>query len=330
MIALAVPVVLSELGWMAQGVVDNIMVGRLGPVAIGAVALGNAVYYTPSLFGIGLLLGLDTLVSQAYGRDDHDECHRWLAQGVYLACIRHSAAHAADLGDELWLHALRRNSRSSRPVRRLSAHPQLGHAAPAALRRNAALSARRGAGARDHADLRAREPAELGWQLGADLRQAGISGTGREWIGDLDMRCACGNGGWRCSDLRGATSARAAIRCFAHWAGRNCDRLRQLVRIGAPAAGQILLEVGAWNLATFAAGYLDAGGSGDARHRAELREHHLHGAAGRCCGGGGERGPRHWSGRSGARAASRMAGAGAWDWLHAAAPAWCFWWRRAR
>ena len=87
MVALAVPVVLSELGWMAQGVVDTIMVGRLGPVAIGAVALGNAVYYTPSLFGIGLLLGLDTLVSQAYGRSDHDECHRWLAQGVYLACI---------------------------------------------------------------------------------------------------------------------------------------------------------------------------------------------------------------------------------------------------
>ena len=87
MIVLAVPVVLSELGWMAQGVVDNIMVGRLGPEAIGAVSLGNAVYYTPCLFGIGLLLGLDTLVSQAYGRHDHDECHRWLAQGVYLACI---------------------------------------------------------------------------------------------------------------------------------------------------------------------------------------------------------------------------------------------------
>ena len=87
MIVLAVPVVLSELGWMAQGVVDNIMVGRLGPEAIGAVSLGNAVYYTPCLFGIGLLLGLDTLVSQAYGRRDHDECHRWLAQGVYLAFI---------------------------------------------------------------------------------------------------------------------------------------------------------------------------------------------------------------------------------------------------
>src|ERR1039458_2569338 len=85
MIRLAVPVVLSELGWMAQGVVDTIMVGKLGPAAIGAVAVGNAVYYTPSLFGIGLLLGLDTLVSHAYGRNDHEECHRWLAQGVYLA-----------------------------------------------------------------------------------------------------------------------------------------------------------------------------------------------------------------------------------------------------
>src|SRR6266704_952973 len=87
LLVLAIPVVLSELGWMAQGVVDTIMVGRLGPAAIGAVAIGNAVYYVPSLFGIGILLGLDTLVSHAYGRNDHDACHHWLAQGVYLACI---------------------------------------------------------------------------------------------------------------------------------------------------------------------------------------------------------------------------------------------------
>src|ERR1700723_724570 len=87
MVVLAVPVVLSELGWMVQGVVDTIMVGKLGPAAIGAVALGNAVCYTPSLFAIGLLLGLDTLVSQSYGRKDYDGCHRWLAQGIYLALL---------------------------------------------------------------------------------------------------------------------------------------------------------------------------------------------------------------------------------------------------
>jgi MATE family multidrug resistance protein len=33
-------------------------------------------------------------------------------------------------------------------------------------------------------------------------------------------------------------------------------KIRQLIRLGAPAAGQILLEVGAWNLATLSAGWL--------------------------------------------------------------------------
>ncbi len=85
LLALAIPVVLSELGWMTMTIVDLIMVGRLGPAAIGAVGLGNAIYYAPSLFGIGLLLGLDTLVSQAWGARRFDDCHRSLAQGIYIA-----------------------------------------------------------------------------------------------------------------------------------------------------------------------------------------------------------------------------------------------------
>jgi MATE family multidrug resistance protein len=43
---------------------------------------------------------------------------------------------------------------------------------------------------------------------------------------------------------------------FRHWAGVQVARLKRLLQLGAPAAGQILLEVGAWNLATFSAGYL--------------------------------------------------------------------------
>jgi MATE family multidrug resistance protein len=43
---------------------------------------------------------------------------------------------------------------------------------------------------------------------------------------------------------------------FRRWAGPQTVRLRRLVRLGAPAAGQIVLEVGAWNLTTFSAGYL--------------------------------------------------------------------------
>jgi MATE family multidrug resistance protein len=70
---------------MAMTTVDTIMVGHLGPAAIGAIGVGSSVYYSIAIFGMGLLLGLDTLVSQAHGAADQSETHHWLAQGVYLA-----------------------------------------------------------------------------------------------------------------------------------------------------------------------------------------------------------------------------------------------------
>jgi MATE family multidrug resistance protein len=85
LLRLAVPVVLSELAWMLMSVVDTIMVGRLSPEAIGAVGLSSSLYYIPALFGLGLLLGLDTLVSQAFGRGDDADCRSWLTQGLYIA-----------------------------------------------------------------------------------------------------------------------------------------------------------------------------------------------------------------------------------------------------
>jgi MATE family multidrug resistance protein len=84
-LALAVPVALGELGWMAMTTVDTIMVGRLGPPAIGAIGIGSSAFYSFAVFGMGLLLGLDTLVSQSCGAGDREDCHRSLTQGVYLA-----------------------------------------------------------------------------------------------------------------------------------------------------------------------------------------------------------------------------------------------------
>ncbi len=86
-LSLAWPVVAGELGWMAMGVVNTIFVGRMGAEAIGAVSIGNMLYFAVAVFGLGLLLGLDTLVSQAFGAGRLDECHRWLVQGVYLCLI---------------------------------------------------------------------------------------------------------------------------------------------------------------------------------------------------------------------------------------------------
>ena len=87
MVRLAVPVVVAELGWIAMGIVDIAMVGRLGPEAIGAVGVGSILFFAVVVFGIGILLGLDTLVAQAYGADRLDECHRWLFHGVGLSLM---------------------------------------------------------------------------------------------------------------------------------------------------------------------------------------------------------------------------------------------------
>ena len=68
-------------------IVDIGMVGGLGPEAIGAVGVGSAIFLALSVSAMGLLLGLDTLVSQAFGSRREDECRAWLGHGLVLAVI---------------------------------------------------------------------------------------------------------------------------------------------------------------------------------------------------------------------------------------------------
>jgi MATE family multidrug resistance protein len=255
MVALAVPVVLSELGWMAQGVVDTIMVGKLGPAAIGAVAVGNAVYYVPSLFGIGLLLGLDTLVSHAYGRRDHDACHHWLAQGVYLACI---------VTPPLMLVV----AAASFGFMRFGITPEVaGHAGSYLRILNLATlplllygAARRylqGVGQVRVVTVTLVIANLVNWignwvliygKLG--FPALGVDGSAiSTCLARVGMAAALIGFAWRYERSRGHP-------LFRHWARPSLLKIRQLSRLGAPAAGQIVLEVGAWNTATFAAGML--------------------------------------------------------------------------
>lgn len=86
---LAVPLVMAELAWMSMTTVDTIMVGRLpnAALAIGAAALGGGLYYTVAIFGSGLMLGLDTLVSQAFGREDLHDARHSLVNSVVMAVV---------------------------------------------------------------------------------------------------------------------------------------------------------------------------------------------------------------------------------------------------
>jgi len=85
MLRLAAPLVMAELGWMGMGVVDTMLVGRVSAEAMGAVSLGSVLFYAVAIFGSGLMLGLDTLVAQAYGARRLMDCHRSLVNAVYFS-----------------------------------------------------------------------------------------------------------------------------------------------------------------------------------------------------------------------------------------------------
>jgi MATE family multidrug resistance protein len=84
---LALPLALAELGWMSMAIVDTIMVGHLpnSATAMGAVSLGSNLFGVLALFGGGLLMGLDTVVAQAFGAGQREDCHRSLINGIYLS-----------------------------------------------------------------------------------------------------------------------------------------------------------------------------------------------------------------------------------------------------
>jgi multidrug resistance protein, MATE family len=85
MLRLAWPVVLAQVGIMLMGVVDTAMVGRVGTAAVAAVALGHIYWVNVTIFGMGILLVLDPVVSQATGANDHEGVARGVQRGILMA-----------------------------------------------------------------------------------------------------------------------------------------------------------------------------------------------------------------------------------------------------
>src|SRR5512141_2742856 len=98
MLRLALPVIGAEIGWVSMGLVDTLMVGPLGPAAIGAVGSGSIIFLAVMVVGFGTLYALDTFVSQSFGAGRLDECHRWLFAGVQVSALLAVVLTALSLG----------------------------------------------------------------------------------------------------------------------------------------------------------------------------------------------------------------------------------------
>lgn len=87
LLSIAGPIVLVQVGMMAMGVVDTIMIGRVSPAAIAAVALGNTLFMTVGIFGMGVVMSLDAVVAQAVGANDRPAIARSFQRALVLAVL---------------------------------------------------------------------------------------------------------------------------------------------------------------------------------------------------------------------------------------------------
>src|SRR5947209_4158414 len=80
-VKLALPIVLAQAGQAAMGLVDTAVVGRFNATAQAAVGLSNGLFFFFACLGMGTMLGLDPLISQAFGAKDEARASRLLWQG---------------------------------------------------------------------------------------------------------------------------------------------------------------------------------------------------------------------------------------------------------
>ncbi|HEX6998654.1 MAG TPA: MATE family efflux transporter [Gammaproteobacteria bacterium] len=87
LLQLAAPIVVIQVGIMAMGVVDTLMVGRVSAEALAAVALANLYTFIFQVFGFGVLMALDPIVAQALGAGDRLGVARGLQRGFLLSLV---------------------------------------------------------------------------------------------------------------------------------------------------------------------------------------------------------------------------------------------------
>ncbi len=84
---IAYPVMLGQLGQVTVGIVDSLMIGRLGTSNLAAVSVANGIFFIILIFGIGLSTAITPLVAQADGESNPKKAAGILSHGLILNTI---------------------------------------------------------------------------------------------------------------------------------------------------------------------------------------------------------------------------------------------------
>jgi MATE family multidrug resistance protein len=87
LVRLALPLMASQVGMMFMGVVETLLMGRAGNTALAAVSLGNAWTHGTILIAMGVVMGADPILSQAYGAGDTKTAALTFQRGLVLSLL---------------------------------------------------------------------------------------------------------------------------------------------------------------------------------------------------------------------------------------------------
>ena len=84
---LAYPVIIGQLGFIMMGVVDSLMVGKLGSTFLAAASLGNSLTFIIFIVGIGISMAVTPLVAISVGARKFEECGIYFRQSLLVNLI---------------------------------------------------------------------------------------------------------------------------------------------------------------------------------------------------------------------------------------------------
>src|SRR5690606_19561341 len=84
LLVLAAPTVLQMASYTLMQFADRIMLARVGGMEAASAGTSGMVFFSVIGFGFGVLLVVNTLVSQAFGRQDNAATGRYLWQGIWF------------------------------------------------------------------------------------------------------------------------------------------------------------------------------------------------------------------------------------------------------
>ena len=84
---LATPIMLGSLGHLLVGLIDDIMVGRLGPVELAATSLGNSLIFIALSIGIGFSFAITPLIAESDGEGNKEKGRSVFQHGMILMTI---------------------------------------------------------------------------------------------------------------------------------------------------------------------------------------------------------------------------------------------------